>query len=72
MTMDETRPARKVFLSDLGGNRTRGRPKSRWEDNVELDAGTCGVRNWKAKARNRQEWNSLLKKARTLKGLLSR
>ena len=71
MRMDESRPARRVLLSDPGGNRVRGRPKSRWEDNVELDAGTCGIRNWKARARNRQEWNSLLKKTRTLKGLLS-
>ena len=32
MRMDESRPARRVFLSDPGGNRVRGRPKSRWED----------------------------------------
>ena len=66
-TSDESRRARRVLLSDPGGNRVRERPRSRWENNVELDAGMCG----KARARNRQEWNSLLKKARTLKGLLS-
>ena len=45
MRMDEARPARRVILIDPRGNRMRGRPKCRGEDNVEQDAGMCGARN---------------------------
>ncbi|PSN38532.1 hypothetical protein C0J52_20090 [Blattella germanica] len=51
--------SRSVILSHPEGNRVRGRLKSRWEDNMELNAGSCGARNWKSRSSNRKEWNSL-------------
>ena len=41
---EDERPAKRAFQSNPGGNRLRGRSRTRWEDNVTEDAGTIGVR----------------------------
>ena len=53
-----------------GGNRLRGIPKARWEDKVTEDAGIIGVKMWTAKAKSKDDWNRILRKTRTLNGLL--
>ena len=67
--MEDSRPAKRVLLNNPGGQRPRGRPRARWEDDVERDAGNIGVRNWTNKAKQREEWRRLLGTARTLNGL---
>ncbi|XP_069673710.1 uncharacterized protein [Periplaneta americana] len=69
--MDDTRPAKRAFTSNPRRSRSKGRPKSRWEDNVYEDANFIGARMWTVKARSRDGWNKILRKARTLNGLLS-
>jgi len=43
---------------------------SRWEDGVMEDARKLGERHWRNAARNRDSWQTLLKKALAQKGLL--
>jgi hypothetical protein len=51
--------------------RRDGRPKIRWEDGVDQDMTTLGVKNWRRVTLDREEWAKLLKKARAHQGLSS-
>ena len=47
---DENEFRLEILWTNPGGQRGRGRPKSRWIDGVEEDAGKMGCRNWLAVA----------------------
>ncbi|PSN51268.1 hypothetical protein C0J52_11780 [Blattella germanica] len=70
--MEDSRPAKRMLLNNPGGQRYRGRPRARWEDDVEEDTRRIGVRNWIGRAKNREDWRKLLGTARTLNGLSCR
>jgi hypothetical protein len=40
----------------------------RWLDDVENDLRVMKVKRWRKKAQNREEWASVIKKAKVLKG----
>jgi hypothetical protein len=69
MLLNDNNPATNVFMSQPGGNRPEGRPKLRREDQVAEDAARAGCRNWKIIAHNREDWQKLLKEAKTHPGL---
>jgi hypothetical protein len=71
MRMNETRVARKILDDKPGGKRRRGRPRLRWTDDVEADLrSTGGVKRWRTKVLNREEWASIIKEDKDkLKGL---
>jgi len=67
--MNETRSV-KIFEGKLEGRRGRGRPRLRWIDDVEDDLRNPSVKRWTVKALDREEWASLIRKAKAkLKGL---
>ena len=67
--MNETRPVKKIFEVKLEGRRGRGRPRLRWIDDVEDDLRKLGVKRWRAKALDREEWASVIREAKAkLKG----
>ena len=67
--MDETRSVKKIFEGKLEGRRGRGRPKRRWINDVEDDLRKLGVKRWRTKALEREEWASIIKEAKAkLKG----
>jgi hypothetical protein len=68
--LEEQSPARRVLTAVVEGRRQRSRPKLRWEDGVMDDARKLGERNWRNAARNRDSWQTLLRKALAQKGLL--
>ena len=53
--MEEGRSAFKIFTGKLTGNRSLGRPRRRWEDNVRMDLEEIGIsaRNWVDSAQDR-------------------
>ena len=59
----------RVFLSEPGGKRPRGKPRLRWENGVEEDVARLGCRNWKIVALNREGWRKFLKEAEAHPGL---
>jgi hypothetical protein len=68
--MNETMVAQKILDDKPGGKRRRGRPRLRWLDDVEEDLRSMGVKRWKTKVLNREEWASTTKEAKAkLKGL---
>jgi hypothetical protein len=47
-----------------------GRPRTRWADVVQRDAQQLlGIRGWRSKAANRDEWRCLRREAKAWKGL---
>ena len=46
-----------------------GRPRTRWADAVQMDAlQLLGIRGWRRRAENRDEWRRLMRKAKARKG----
>jgi len=47
-----------------------GRPRTRWVDVVQRDAQQLlGIKGWRSKAANRDEWRCLMREAKARKGL---
>ena len=67
---NETKSLKKIFEGKLEGRRGRGRPRLRWVNDVEDDLRKLGVKRWRTKALEREEWTSIIKEAKAkLKGL---
>ena len=67
--MNETRSVKKIFEGKLEGRRGRERPRLRWTDDVEDDLRKLGVKRWRTKALDREEWASIIREAKAkLKG----
>jgi hypothetical protein len=55
--------------TELEGRRGKGRPRLRWIDDVVDDLRKLGVKRWRAKALDREEWASIISEAKAkLKG----
>ena len=67
--MNETWSVQKTFEEKLEGRRGKGRPRLRWINDVEDDLRKLGVKRWRTKALDRQEWASIIREAKDkLKG----
>jgi hypothetical protein len=56
---------RKVYEWSPALTRSQGRPKNRWEDDVNNNITRMKITNWKDCIRNRNEWKKLVEKAKT-------
>jgi hypothetical protein len=45
--------------------RSKGRPKYRWEDDVNSDVANMRITDWKDCIRNRPKWKEFVEKAKT-------
>jgi len=62
--MEENRIPKRVLYMNLRTTRLRGRPRSRWQDEVREDGRMVGGERWQEKAHNGEEWKKLLRMAR--------
>ena len=53
-----------VFYMNLETTMLRGRPRKRWQDEVEKDGRLTGGKRWRERVHNREEWKKLLRTAR--------
>jgi len=68
--MNETRSVKKIFEGKLEGRRGKRRPGLRWINDVEDDLRKLGVKRWRTKTLDREEWASIIREAKAkLKGL---
>jgi len=68
MRMQDNLPCKKITLDKPEGRRRTGRPNPRWIDGVRKDTEKLGVRNWRARARDRDDWRRLLSRPRPCMG----
>jgi hypothetical protein len=67
--MEEDRMLKKIFTQELEGTRRRGRPRKRWEEEVERDLQVLGVRRWKELVTDRKKWRDIVRQAKAHSGL---
>ena len=68
--MEEQRIPKKVLNGNFHVARPMGRPRTRWADVVQRDARQLlGIRGWRSKAANKDEWRCLMREAKAWKGL---
>jgi hypothetical protein len=58
-----------VILYDTHATRRRGRPKTRWLDDVSADLRKMGVNEWRGRARDRDFWRRIGMEAKAHPGL---
>jgi hypothetical protein len=66
--MSEDRVIKKLYMSKPEGRRSVGRRKMRWLDDVEEDLRKMRIVGWRRKARRRDEWKSVLREVKVLRG----
>lgn len=62
---EESSTLRKITNWKPSGNRARGRPKIRWEDQVINDIKSMGVIGWRRQMQNRKSWKKVVEDAKT-------
>jgi hypothetical protein len=61
---------KKVLNGNFHTKRPVGRPRTRWADVVQRDAlQLLGIKGWRRRAANRDEWRRLMGEAKARKGL---
>jgi hypothetical protein len=56
--------SQKNIIYEFGINKTRGRPRNRWQNEVREDGRIVGGEGWQEKVYNGEEWKKLLRMAR--------
>jgi hypothetical protein len=68
--MEEERIPKRVLNRNFHTTKPVGRPRTRWVDVVQRDAlQLLGIRGWRKRAANRDEWRHLMREAKARKGL---
>jgi hypothetical protein len=67
--MEQDRMQRQMLVGRMEGTRRRGRPRTRWLQDVERDLACLGVRNWRRRASQRDEWRQIVEEAKVHVGL---
>jgi len=65
--MPDTRTFKKIFKWNPLTERSQGRPKYRWEDNVKQDICQIKVKNWITCFQDQEKWKYVVEKAITFK-----
>jgi hypothetical protein len=68
--MGEGRGVYRVLVGKSDRNRPLGRPRRRWEDNINMDLQEvgCGVIDWIELAQDRDRWRALATAVMNLRG----
>jgi hypothetical protein len=67
--MQDTAIPKKMFFGKLSATRRRGRPKTRWLDDVSTDLRKMGINEWRGRAKDRDVWRRIGMEAKAHPGL---
>jgi hypothetical protein len=70
--MPDERVAKSIYKWKTYATRPKGRPRLRWEDDVENDLRKMGVRSWRQWVQDRIQWKEIIEQAKTHKELKKR
>ena len=61
--------SKRVLEWEPTGRRIRGRLRKRWNEDIEEDIQSMGIRAWRNLSKERTEWKRITEKAKTHSGL---
>jgi len=67
--MEEDRMSKKIFTQEPERTRIRGRPRTRWKEEVERDLQVLGVRRWRELVADRKKWKDIVRQDKAHSGL---
>jgi hypothetical protein len=67
--MEEQRDPKKALEGKPGGRRQRGKPYTKWIDNVEDVLRKMGIKRWRLRTADRRIWRGICEAARVLQEL---
>jgi hypothetical protein len=67
--MEDSRMPKRVMGEKVFTRRKRGRPKVRWLDDIEEDLREMGIKGWRRKAQDRDQWRRIAQEAKAHVGL---
>jgi hypothetical protein len=68
--MEEERVPKKVLNGNFYTTRPVGKPRTRWADVFHRNAlQLLGIRGWRRRAENMDEWRQLMRESKARKGL---
>lgn len=64
--MDDERLPKKILGWMPIATRVKGRPRTRWKENVLKDLKSMNIKNWASKIQNRKEWKAVVEQAKAI------
>jgi hypothetical protein len=65
--MPDGRAAKSIYKWKQYATRLKGMPRLRWEDDVRNNLKKMGVKNWKQRVQERNQWKEIIEQAKTHK-----
>jgi hypothetical protein len=69
VTMEDNKNVKVTMKWNPIDRRSRGRPKTRWKDDVEADLSAMKNTNWKTSIEDKLAWKKIVEQAKTHPGL---
>jgi hypothetical protein len=67
--MEDNKNVKAIMKGTPTDRRSRGRPKSRWKDDVEADLRAMKITNWRTRIEDKLAWKKIVEQAKTHPGL---
>jgi hypothetical protein len=67
--MEDNKNVKAIMNWNPIGRRSRGRPKTRWKDDVEADLHAMKITNWRTRIEDKLAWKNIVEQAKTHPGV---